>query len=77
MHVDDHISDKTETKALRASELRYRRLFESARDGILILDAKTGQVVDVNPFLCASRGHALFVVPGYRGWGQNEPCHFV
>ena len=38
-------------EALRASELRYRRLFESAKDGILILDAETGIVVDVNPFL--------------------------
>ncbi|MCX5758436.1 MAG: PAS domain S-box protein, partial [Candidatus Hydrogenedentes bacterium] len=30
---------------------RYRRLFESAKDGILILDAYTGKIVDVNPFL--------------------------
>jgi hypothetical protein len=36
-------------EALRASELRYRRLFESAKDGILILDAETGMIVDVNP----------------------------
>lgn len=33
------------------SEKRYRRLFESAKDGILILDAETGKIVDVNPFL--------------------------
>ena len=33
------------------SELRYRRLFEAARDGIMILDSITGIVVDVNPFL--------------------------
>ena len=37
--------------ALHDSELRYRRLFESSKDGILILDAETGMVVDVNPFL--------------------------
>ncbi len=36
---------------LHASEVRYRRLFETAKDGILILDAATGMVVDVNPFL--------------------------
>ncbi|MFW5893854.1 MAG: PAS domain-containing protein [Verrucomicrobiota bacterium] len=41
---------------MRASELRYRRLFESARDGILILDAETGQVVDVNSFLAELLG---------------------
>jgi len=37
--------------ALRVSEARYRRLFEAAQDGILILDAKTGAITDVNPFL--------------------------
>ncbi len=35
----------------RASESRYRRLFESAKDGILILRSQTGMVDDVNPFL--------------------------
>ncbi|EKD39810.1 MAG: signal transduction histidine kinase [uncultured bacterium] len=38
-------------EALQDSEKRYRRLFESAQDGILILDADSGKVVDVNPFL--------------------------
>ena len=38
-------------QALRASELSYRRLFEAARDGILILEADTGRISDVNPFL--------------------------
>lgn len=37
---------------LRASELSYRRLFEAANDGILILDLKSGRINDVNPFLC-------------------------
>jgi PAS domain S-box-containing protein len=37
--------------ALRASEFRYRRLFEAAKDGILILDSDTGRIHDVNPFL--------------------------
>ena len=38
-------------RALRASELSYRRLFEAAKDGILILDVDTGRINDVNPFL--------------------------
>jgi two-component system, cell cycle sensor histidine kinase and response regulator CckA len=37
--------------ALRASELSYRRLFEAAKDGILILEVETGRITDVNPFL--------------------------
>jgi PAS domain S-box-containing protein len=41
---------KTE-EALRASEVRYRRLFETAQDGILILDGHSGLITDVNPFL--------------------------
>ncbi len=36
---------------LRTSELNYRRLFEAAKDGILILDVGTGRITDVNPFL--------------------------
>ena len=36
---------------LKESEVRYRRLFETAHDGILILNSKTGQITDVNPFL--------------------------
>ena len=50
-------------KAIAASELRYRRLFESAKDGILIIDAETGKVIDVNPFLIDLLGfsHETFI----------------
>ena len=49
--------------SLKASETRYRRLFETARDGILILDADTGRITDVNPFLVEMLGysHAQFI----------------
>jgi PAS domain S-box-containing protein len=47
---------KQADKVLSDSELRYRRLFESARDGILILDAETGMIVDVNHFLIEMLG---------------------
>ncbi len=46
------------TMSLQASELRYRWLFESARDGILILDAETGHIADVNPFLIELLGYS-------------------
>ena len=52
----DVSAERLTEAALAASELRYRRLFESAKDGILILDAETGMVVDVNPFLIALLG---------------------
>lgn len=42
---------------LPESELRYRRLFEAARDGILVLDAGTGTIVDVNPFMVELLGY--------------------
>jgi len=43
---------------LVASEIRYRSLFESAKDGILILDAETGKIIDVNPFLIDLLGYS-------------------
>ena len=43
---------------IRTSELRYRRLFEAAQDGILILDAENGAITDVNPFLIKLLGYS-------------------
>jgi diguanylate cyclase (GGDEF)-like protein/PAS domain S-box-containing protein len=42
---------------IKTSELRYRRLFEAAQDGILLLDAETGMITDVNPFLVKLLGY--------------------
>jgi PAS domain S-box-containing protein len=50
-------SPKTQSSPLADSELRYRRLFESARDGILILDVHTGRISEVNPFLIELLGY--------------------
>jgi len=55
-------------QALESSEKRYRRLFESARDGILILDAETGKVVDVNPFLLQLLGYSYHALCGQYIW---------
>jgi PAS domain S-box-containing protein len=54
--------------ALIASETRYRRLFEAAQDGILILDADTGKVVDVNPFLLDLLGYSQQEILGKELW---------
>ena len=44
--------------SLKDSELRYRRLFEASQDGILILDARTGMIEDVNPYLIKMLGYS-------------------
>lgn len=51
-----------------ASELRYRRLFETAQDGILILDFATGQIQDVNHFLTTILGYTRDELVGKRLW---------
>jgi two-component system CheB/CheR fusion protein len=45
-------------KLQKSKETRYRRLFESAMDGILILDAETGKITDVNPYLIELLGYS-------------------
>ena len=42
---------------MRRSEMRYRRLFEAARDGVLILDCDTRKIVDANPFIAELLGY--------------------
>ena len=55
-------------EALKASETRYRRLFETAEDGILILDADTEEVMDVNPFLIKMLGYSYAEFVGKKLW---------
>ena len=54
--------------AFKASEARYRRLFETARDGIFILDAATGRITDVNPFLVELLGYSREDLVGKQLW---------
>jgi len=44
--------------ALRDSEIRYRRLFETAKDGVLILDTENGRITDANPFMSELLGYS-------------------
>jgi diguanylate cyclase (GGDEF)-like protein/PAS domain S-box-containing protein len=55
-------------KALRVSESRYRRLFETARDGILLLNADTAQIEDVNPYLIELLGYSHAEFLGKKLW---------
>jgi len=50
------------------SELRYRRLFETAQDGILILDADSGKIIDVNPFLLDLLDYPFESIIGLQLW---------
>ena len=54
--------------ALKVSEIRYRRLFETAKDGILILDADTGRITDANPFLQDLLGYSHAELLGKMLW---------
>ena len=50
------------------SELRYRRLFETAQDGILILDAQSGKIIDVNPYLLELLDYSFDNIIGRQLW---------
>ena len=70
--IQCNIRDISERKRLQgvleSSERRYRRLFETAKDGIFILDAETGQVIDANPFLSELLGYTLGELLGKQLW---------
>ncbi len=53
---------------LQTSEVRYRRLFEAAKDGILLLNADTGRITDVNPFLEDMLGYSHTELIGKALW---------
>jgi PAS domain S-box-containing protein len=55
-------------ESLKVSEIRYRRLFETAKDGILILDADTGRIADANPFLQELLGYSHAELLGKMLW---------
>jgi diguanylate cyclase (GGDEF)-like protein/PAS domain S-box-containing protein len=59
---------KRAAEELAASEARYRPLFETAKDGILILDAATGEIDDVNPFLMDMLGYSHGDFIGKKLW---------
>lgn len=63
--VDEHALMR---EALQDSETRYRRLFETAQDGILLLDAATGKITDVNPYLIEMLGYSHTEFFGKKLW---------
>ncbi len=68
MIISDHVNGERGVTALRISESRYRRLFETARDGIFLLNAKTAQIEDVNPYLLELLGYSREECLGKKLW---------
>ena len=62
------MSIKKSNMTFSESELRYRRLFEAAQDGILILDFDTGQIQDANPFVLSLLGFSREELVGKEIW---------
>jgi PAS domain-containing protein len=63
---------KEAERALRESEARYRSLFESASDGILVADA-AGSYVEVNPSGLAMLGYSRDELIGMKSTDVLAP----
>lgn len=65
----EDVTERTRTAGdMAASEQRYRRLFETARDGILILDADQGKITDANPYMTELLGYSHADLLGKELW---------
>lgn len=66
--IEDITERRRREEEKAASELRYRRLFETAQDGILIINAGTGKIADVNQYLLDMMGYSRDELLGKRLW---------
>jgi PAS domain S-box-containing protein len=66
--IEDITERKRAAQAVATSEMRYRRLFETAQDAILILDRDTGKIIDSNPFLSDLLGYSPDELRGKELW---------
>jgi PAS domain S-box-containing protein len=66
--IEDATDRRRAADALALSEVRYRRLFETAQDGILLVDPSTGRVFDANPFLTDLIGQSHDELVGKELW---------
>jgi PAS domain S-box-containing protein len=64
----DITEQKRAEEQIKSSETRYRRLFESARDGILIINQDTGRIIDANPFIETLLGYSPQEIIGKYLW---------
>jgi PAS domain S-box-containing protein len=68
LFIEDVTEQRKTQAAIRTSEVRYRRLFEAARDGILILDPGTRKITDANPFMSELLGYPRRELLGKELW---------
>jgi PAS domain S-box-containing protein len=66
--IEDVTEQRRAELTMRTSEARYRRLFETAKDGILILDVDSGRIVDANPFMTQLLGYTHAEFEGKELW---------
>jgi PAS domain S-box-containing protein len=66
--IEDISTRKVAEAVVQASEERYRRLFQTAKDGILILDSQTLKVIDANPFMTELLGYSPNELIGKELW---------
>jgi PAS domain S-box-containing protein len=66
--IEDITDRRRADAAMQHSEVRYRRLFQTAKDGILILEADSGKVIDANPFMTVLLGYAHEEFLGKELW---------
>jgi diguanylate cyclase (GGDEF)-like protein/PAS domain S-box-containing protein len=68
---------KRSEAALLASEARYRRLFETAIDGIMIVEADTGVINELNPFMVELLGYSKAELQGRKLWEIDTLSNFA
>jgi PAS domain S-box-containing protein len=66
--IDDITERKLAEQELRLSESRYRRIFETAREGIWLLDGATGEILDLNQYLVDLLGYTRDELLGKKPW---------
>lgn len=69
---DEIVGRRSAEEALRASELGYRRLFETASDGIILVDPASGRITGANPALTAMLNREAAQLLGHVIW-ECEP----
>jgi PAS domain S-box-containing protein len=66
--IQDITDRKLDIEKIQNAEIRSHRIFESSKEGILILDAITGQITDANPFLIDLIGFNYDELVGKELW---------